>query len=211
MKRTINSPLHPLFFSNILRGCVCALLFSASFSMMAQEPVLSSTSPEYNKNVRTNTWSIYAQGGLSWATDIGYENINARQSYKLSPAVGGGIDFTIRPWVRIGADYLWSRYRGEQRLSVLDTDKQPLKAYSNYLMNYHNAKLGVQFNALELWPRRKAQWLNLWAGTGVGYTFAKGNEYTMEFNNTITQGGVTTPFTNGMTIAITVRLSSTAA
>ena len=107
---------------------------------------------------------------------------------------------TIRPWVRVGAEYLWSRYRREQRFSVLDTKTTPIKAYGNYLMNYHNAKLGLGFNFMELWPRRRAQWLNIWVGTGVGYTFAKGNEYGIYISNTQTQGGQTTPIGEGTTI-----------
>lgn len=144
-----------------------------------------------NSEPRTRTWSIYAEGGLSWATDVWYPNLDAKRSYKQSPAVGGGVDFTIRPWVRVGAEYLWSRYRREQRFSTLDTRSVPVKAYGNYLMNYHNAKLGVGFNVMELWPDRQARWLNIWAGTGVGYTLARGNEYGIYFSTTQTQDGTT--------------------
>ena len=153
-----------------------------------------------NSELRTRTWSVYAQGGLSWASDVWYQNLDAKRSYKQSPAVSGGIDFTIRPWVRVGAEYLWSRYRREQRFSTLDTKTMPVKVYGNYLMNYHNAKLGVGFNLMELWPRRRAQWLNIWLGTGVGYTFARGNEYGIYISNTQTQGGQTTPIGEGTTI-----------
>ena len=155
---------------------------------------------DQNSELRTRTWSVYAQGGLSWASDVWYQNLDAKRSYKQSPAVGGGIDFTIRPWVRVGAEYLWSRYRREQRFSTLDTKTMPVKVYGNYLMNYHNAKLGVGFNLMELWPRRRAQWLNIWLGTGVGYTFARGNEYGIYISNTQTQGGQTTPIGDGTTI-----------
>ena len=155
---------------------------------------------DQNNDLRTRTWSIYAQGGLSWATDVWYQNLDAKRSYKQAPAVGGGVDFTIRPWVRVGAEYLWSRYRREQRFSTLDTKTMPIKAYGNYMMNLHNAKLGVDFNLMELWPRRRAQWLNIWAGTGVGYTFAKGNEYGIYVSNTKTVDGTTTPFVEGESI-----------
>ena len=155
---------------------------------------------EYNKDVRTGTWSIYAQGGLSWANGLWYQNVDAKKSYSLSPAVGGGIDYTIRPWVRVGAEYLWSRYRREQRMPSIDGTTMPVKAYGNYLMNYHNAKLGVGLNFMELWPSRKAQWFNVWLGTGVGYMMAKGNEYTLSFSNTITQDGVSKPVTGNVTI-----------
>ena len=129
-----------------------------------------------NKELRTRTWSVYAQGGLSWATGVWYQNLDAKKSYKLSPAVGGGVDFTIRPWIRVGADYIWSRYRREQRFSALNTETSPAKTYGNYVINTHNVKLGVQFNFMELWPNRKPQWLNIWLGTGLGGTFARGNE-----------------------------------
>ena len=153
-----------------------------------------------NSELRTRTWSVYGQGGLSWTTDVWFHNVSAKKSYRMSPAVGGGVDYTIRPWVRVGAEYLWSRYRREQRFSELDTKTALAKTYGNYLMNFHNIKLGAGFNFMELWPDRNAQWFNIWAGTGVGYTFAKGNEYSMHISTTKTQNGVTTPFTGNETV-----------
>ena len=176
-----------------------AVIFSATASAQTDGNGLPDKS-EYNKDVRTGTWSIYAQGGLSWATDVWYENVNAKKSYGMAPAVGGGVDYTIRPWVRVGAEYLWSRYRREQRLSSLDAAQMPIKAYGNYLMNYHNAKLGVGFNFMEFWPRRQAQWLNIWVGTGAGYMMAKGNEYGIYFNTTITENGTSKPATGDINI-----------
>ena len=132
---------------------VCLIaLFSVIFSVTASAQTNENGIPdksEYNKDVRTKTWSIYAQGGLSWATGVWYENVNAKKSYGMAPAVGGGVDYTIRPWIRVGAEYLWSRYRREQQLSSLDATQMPIKAYGNYLMNYHNATLGVGFNFME--------------------------------------------------------------
>lgn len=167
-----------------------------------------------NKELRTNTWSIYAQGGLSWANGVWYENIDAKSSYKQSPAVGGGIDFTIRPWVRIGADYIWSRYRREQRFSTINTQVMPVKTYGNYVMNTHSVKLGAQFNFMEFWPARKAQWFNIWIGTGVGGIFARGNEYGMWINNTMTENGTNKPIgsntniNNDGTVTITGNVST---
>ena len=176
-----------------------AVIFSATASAQTDGNGLPDKS-EYNKDVRTGTWSIYAQGGLSWATDVWYENVNAKKSYGMAPAVGGGVDYTIRPWVRVGAEYIWSRYRREQRLSSLDAAQMPIKAYGNYLMNYHNAKLGVGFNFMEFWPRRQAQWLNICVGTGAGYMMAKGNEYGIYFNTTITENGTSKPATGDINI-----------
>lgn len=188
--------------AKIASVCLVALLsviFSATASAQTDGNGLPNNS-EYNKDVRTGTWSIYAQGGLSWATDVWYENVNAKKSYGMAPAVGGGVDYTIRPWIRVGAEYMWSRYRREQRLSSLDAAQMPIKAYGNYLMNYHNAKLGVGFNFMEFWPRRQAQWLNIWVGTGAGYMMAKGNEYGIYFNTTITENGTSKPATGDINI-----------
>ena len=187
---------------SLTRVFLVALL--ALFSFAPAHAQVSTNQPidpqQYNKDVRTGTWSIYAQGGLSWANGLWYQNVDAKKSYSLSPAVGGGVDYTIRPWVRVGAEYLWSRYRGEQRFSQISATAMPVKAYGNYLMNYHNAKLGVGFNFMEFWPSRKAQWFNVWLGTGVGYMMAKGNEYTLSISNTITQNGVSKPVTGNVTI-----------
>ena len=156
---------------------------------------------DLNSELRHRTWSFYTQGGLSWATGVWYRNLDAKRSYRQSAAAGGGVDLTIRPWVRVGAEYIWSRYRREQRLSALDAETMPVKAYGNYMMNLHNAKLGVGLNLMEMWPERRAQWLNIWAGTGAGYTFGRGNEYGIHFSSTQTQGGRTTPLTGGASIS----------
>ena len=156
---------------------------------------------DLNSELRHRTWSVYTQGGLSWATGVWYRNLDAKRSYRQSAAAGGGFDLTIRPWVRVGAEYLWSRYRREQRPSALDAGTMPVKAYGNYMMNLHNAKLGVGLNLMEIWPERRAQWLNIWAGTGAGYTFGRGNEYGIHFSSTQTQGGRTTPLTGGASIS----------
>ena len=155
---------------------------------------------DLNSELRHRTWSVYTQGGLSWATGVWYRNLDAKRSYRQSAAAGGGFDLTIRPWVRVGAEYIWSRYRREQRPSALDAGSMPVKAYGNYMMNLHNAKLGVGLNLMEMWPERQAQWLNIWAGTGAGYTFGRGNEYGIHFSSTQTQGGRTTPLTGGASI-----------
>ena len=180
-------PLIPLFSGRWVKVGLSVLLTTLAFvGAQAQTASKAVADPprDTNKELRNHTWSIYAQGGLSWANGVWYPNIDAKSSYKQSPAVGGGIDFTIRPWVRIGADYIWSRYRREQRFSVIDNNVMPVKTYGNYMMNTHNIKLGVQFNLMEFWPARKAQWLNIWLGTGLGGTLARGNEYGVWISNT---------------------------
>lgn len=189
-------------------------LFTVGAQAQTEGEGMADPPRDTNKELRTNTWSIYAQGGLSWANGVWYENFDAKKSYKQSPAVGGGIDFTIRPWVRIGADYIWSRYRREQRFSTINTQVMPVKTYGNYVMNTHSVKLGAQFNFMEFWPARKAQWFNIWIGTGVGGIFARGNEYGMWINNTMTENGTNKPIgsntniNNDGTVTITGNVST---
>ena len=199
-----NKPLIPLSGGRWARIGLSVLLTSLlTVGAQAQTASEGIADPprDTNKELRTRTWSIYAQGGLSWATGVWYQNLDAKKSYKQSPAVGGGFDFTIRPWVRIGADYIWSRYRREQRFDKLDTQTSPTKSYGNYVMNTHNVKVGAQFNFMEFWPNRKPQWLNIWMGTGLGGTFARGNEYGIWIGNTISENGNTTAFFGDMNIS----------
>ena len=199
-----NKPLIPLSCGRWARIGLSVLLTSLlTVGAQAQTASEGIADPprDTNKELRTHTWSIYAQGGLSWATGVWYQNLDAKKSYKQSPAVGGGFDFTIRPWVRIGADYIWSRYRREQRFDKLDTQASPAKSYGNYVMNTHNVKVGAQFNFMEFWPNRKPQWLNIWMGTGLGGTFARGNEYGIWIGNTISENGNTTAFFGDMNIS----------
>lgn len=204
MNKRRTKPLIPLLSGRWARVGLMALL-TAVVTIGAQAQVVDKDGVQpprdHNSELRTRTWSIYAQGGLSWATDVWFQNLDAKHSYMQSPAVGGGVDFTIRPWVRVGGEYLWSRYRREQRYTVLDTKTMPMKTYGNYLMNLHNAKLGVGFNLMELWPNRSAQCFNIWVSTGVGYTSAKGNEYGIYFSSTKTTGGTTTAFSEGESVS----------
>ena len=179
-----------------------SVLLTATITVAAHAQTETDTAmqnrQDYNKELRTRTWSIYAEGGVSWATGVEYSRLNAKRSYNFAPAVGGGIDFNIRPWVRVGVEYLYSRYRREQRFSTISSAVMPAKVYGNYLMNYHNIKLGAGFNLMEFWPKRKAQWFNMYLGTGIGYTMGRGNDYGMWFGTTKTQGGITTPLGSGV-------------
>ena len=133
-----------------------SVLLTATITVAAHAQTETDTAmqnrQDYNKELRTRTWSIYAEGGVSWATGVEYSRLDAKRSYNFAPAVGGGIDFNIRPWVRVGVEYLYSRYRREQRFSTISSAVMPAKVYGNYLMNYHNIKLGAGFNLMEFWP-----------------------------------------------------------
>lgn len=188
----------------ILLRAWLAVLFAVTFHLA------SSAQTQHNPY-----WSVYTQGGLSWTKGAWFENVNAKQSYGLSPALGGGVDYTIRPWLRAGVEYIWSDYRREQRPAALDAGSFLGKAYGSYKANYHNAKLGVGLNILEFWPAREARWLNVWAGTGVGYSFGRANEYSLWFENTVSQNGQVRPITadividNASATTITGRVRST--
>lgn len=202
MKKRQPILLSPPLYRRIARASLSFLLLSAlAVTAHAQtETCPLKADGGLNRKARTKTWSVYAEGGTSWATGVWYPNVNAKRSYKLSPATGVGIDFTIRPWVRVGAEYLWSRYRREQRMSVLNPTVMPVKAYGNYAVNYHNFKLGGGLNLMEFWSNRKAQWFNVWLSLGVGYMMARGNEYGIWFSNTRTQNGETAPINGDISV-----------
>lgn len=137
----------------------------------------------YNDSVRTRTWSVYMQGGFS-----GYHGVRSElfdNSRKvLSPDFDLGVKYNIRPWVRLGANagYTMLKATGKHILSVVTTDDNfmidnrpgTLEVKSDRLQNRNGAHLlgldiNADFNILQIWPKRKAQWLNLYAGAGVGY------------------------------------------
>lgn len=183
-------------------GFGCLLLGALSLSAQAQTEQSPSDCVEgLARRSKTKTLSIYTEGGLSWASGLWYPNVDAKRSYKQSPAVGAGIDLTIRPWVRVGAEYLWSRYRREQRMSALDPASMPSKAYGNYVVNYHNIKLGGGVNLMELWSKRRAQWFNVWLSTGIGYMNARGNEYGLYLSSTRSENGQTSPISGNLSLS----------
>lgn len=165
---------------------ICAFAVSALLMpAMAQE-----RQPDY-KAYRTNTWSIYAQGGASWADGVDMQNVNAAAGTLTNPLVGGGLNYNIRPWLRLGLNYEFSQYGREQRFAEyqpISTDflkNQGMtlvesgggKAYSKMWTQFHAADFSVEFNIAELWQNRKAQWFNAYLGTGFGYMMANGNSY----------------------------------
>ena len=140
------------------------------------------------KALRTNTWSVYGQGGVSWATGVDYKNVSPPKGTSLSPEVGFGVNYNIRPWVRLGLNYEFSKYAREQRLSdfrsvapIFSMGNQGITelvknyggiAYGKQWTMYHNIDLTAEFNIMQLWKDRKNTWFNLYAGTGIGMMFA---------------------------------------
>ncbi len=137
----------------------------------------------YNDTVRTRTWSVYAQGGLTWWQGLrGVDVSNAR--HPLTPDAAVGVDYNIRPWIRVGlkAEYIMLKTTAKlgkslpQTVADMEISGRPGTVTTNtgVVENRNNmsvaaADVNVDFNILQLWSRRKAQQLNLWIGTGVGY------------------------------------------
>ena len=143
---------------------------------------------------RTSTWSLYAEGGATMVHGLGISNVDAAPGMNIFPEIGVGVSFNIRPWIRLGLNYDFSKYAREQRFSEF----QPLEApvgegtlserygglvYSKMWTHYHAADLTLEFNIMELWRNRQDRRFNLYAGSGFGWLFAKGNTYDISMGN----------------------------
>lgn len=136
----------------------------------------------------TSTWSLYAEGGATMVHGLGMSSVDAAPGMNIFPEIGAGVSFNIRPWIRLGANYDFSKYAREQRFSEF----QPLEipagegtlseqygglVYSKMWTHYHAADATIEFNLMELWRNRKDKRFNLYAGAGFGWLFASGNTY----------------------------------
>ena len=137
----------------------------------------------YNDSVRVRTWSVYMQGGISSYHGVRSELFdNSKRT--MAPDLNLGVKYNIQPWVRLGvnAGYTMLKSSGNHSLSITTTDHNfligdrtgTLELKSDRLQNLNNTYLAgvdanADFNILEIWPKRKAQWLSLYAGAGVGY------------------------------------------
>lgn len=71
---------------------------------------------------RTCTWSLYGEAGATMSHGIGISNVNAAPWTSVSTEIGAGVSFNIRPWIRLGLNYDFSKYARELRFDKL----QPL-------------------------------------------------------------------------------------
>ena len=137
---------------------------------------------------RTSTWSLYAEGGATMAHGLGMSSVDAPPGMNIFPEIGAGLSFNIRPWIRLGLNYDFSKYAREQRFSEFQPLGVPTGdgtlseqygglAYSKMWTHYHAADVTVEFNLMELWRNREDKRFNLYAGAGFGWLFAKGNTY----------------------------------
>lgn len=145
-----------------------------------------------SQDVRRNSWSVYVQGGMSWATGLDYKSVDAATGTSTAPEFGAGLNYNIRPWVRLGLNWEISKYQREQRLSSFEkvnasygglidgvTQLESSEggiAYRKMWTRYNNVDFTVEFNLAEIF-KRESHRFNLYLGTGVGMMFAKGNSY----------------------------------
>ena len=154
----------------------CALI---GVSALAQEVEVK----DYNA-LRTNTWSIRAGGGAAmlWGGDL-MKNTAPSPWSLVSPYAEVGVNFNIRPWVRLGLGYTFSKFHREQRFDAVQPDNT---AFRELQMLTHSADLMAEFNLLEMFGKRNQRW-NLYLGTGFGYRFGIGRDYTVGIGGTFVQ------------------------
>ncbi len=165
---------------------VIALLFVPIIGIGAQE--------RGSGTYRTCTWSLYGEAGATMSHGIGISNVNAAPWTSVSPEIGAGVSFNIRPWIRLGLNYDFSKYARELRfdkLQPLDTpagdrlliEKTGGLAYTKMWTQHHAADLTLEFNVMEIWKNRTDKRFNLYAGAGFGWLLARGNTYSIAMGN----------------------------
>lgn len=100
--------------NRLLTLTVIVLLFVPLIDIGAQE--------RGSGTYRTCTWGLYGEAGATMSHGIGISNVNAAPWTSISPEIGAGVSFNIRPWIRLGLNYDFSKYARELRFDKL----QPL-------------------------------------------------------------------------------------
>lgn len=170
----------------LLTLIVIALLFVPLIDIGAQE--------RGSGTYRTCTWSLYGEAGATMSHGIGISNVNAAPWTSVSPEIGAGVSFNIRPWIRLGLNYDFSKYARELRFDKLHPfgdsagdrfllEKTGGLAYTKMWTQYHATDLTLEFNVMEIWKNRTDKRFNLYAGAGFGWLFARGNTYNIAMGN----------------------------
>ena len=163
-----------------------AILFVSLIDIGAQE--------RGSGTYRTCTWSLYGEAGATMSHGIGISNVNAAPWTSVSPEIGAGVSFNIRPWIRLGLNYDFSKYARELRFDKLQPfgdsardrlllEKTGGLAYTKMWTQYHATDLTLEFNVMEIWKNRTDKRFNLYAGAGFGWLFARGNTYNIAMGN----------------------------
>lgn len=154
---------------------VLLLLLPAPGGLRAQGPY---------RDARTGTVGLRLDGGASWAFGSSFENVGANQINLFQPYAGAGLLVNIRPWVRIGADYSYTRMIREQ----LFTSLSPVTGdvYRDFKTRFHGASLTGEFDLVEWLGQGKGPGrVGLWLGTGIGFLFSQGNTWNVSVSNEI--------------------------
>ena len=153
---------------NLLSTLTCVMLFSVAAN--AQESNYS--------QLRTNSWSLYGIGGISFVTgDRLYQNVDPSPDTYVAPMLGAGVTYNIRPWVRLNLGYENSKYRREQSWHQVQTDGL---SYRSLEVMHHDVDLTVDFNLAQIFRHKgESGRFNLYLGTGIGGMFAYGYDYTI--------------------------------
>ena len=170
----------------LLTLTVIVLLFVPIIGIGAQE--------RGSGTYRTCTWSLYGEAGATMSHGIGISNVNAAPWTSVSPEIGAGVSFNIRPWIRLGLNYDFSKYARELRFDKLQPfgdsardrlllEKTGGLAYTKMWTRYHATDLTLEFNVMEIWKNRADKRFNLYAGAGFGWLFARGNTYNIAMGN----------------------------
>lgn len=99
--------------NRLLTLTVIVLLFVPIIDIGAQE--------RGSGTYRTCTWSLYGEAGATMSHGIGISNVNAAPWTSVCPEIGAGVSFNIRPWIRLGLNYDFSKYARELRFDKLQT------------------------------------------------------------------------------------------
>ena len=153
---------------NLLSTLTCVMLFSVAAN--AQESNYS--------QLRTNSWSLYGIGGISFVTgDRLYQNVDPSPDTYVAPMLGAGVTYNIRPWVRLNLGYENSKYRREQSWHQVQTDGL---SYRSLEVMHHDVDLTADFNLAQIFRHKgESGRFNLYLGTGIGGMFAYGYDYTI--------------------------------
>ena len=154
---------------------VFLLLLPTAGGLRAQDPY---------RDASTGTVGLRLDGGASWAFGSSFENIGANQVNLLQPYAGAGLLINIKPWVRIGADYSYTRMIREQLFTSLQPETG--NVYRDFKTRFHGASLTGEFDLVELLGRGKGPGrVGLWLGTGLGFLFSQGNTWNVSVSNEI--------------------------
>lgn len=178
-----------------MKQCLRIILVASLAFAVSTADAQTKLKPD-GKALRTNTISVYGQGGATWVTGLHFKSINPSTGTETSPMVGAGGNYNFRPWIRMGLNYKFATYKREQRYKSfapqgtaqrgegVNANATELEkstgglAYANKHFMYHSVDLTGELNILELfWSKRENRRFNLYLGTGIGLMWSSGNNY----------------------------------